>query len=373
MHCSFYVFKFAPRCLFGWTERRNNRQRTVSRDKSHNLANNDPGKQFAMCWGVQVVSVCELCRTHTPVDEIQWQGCYLEASKGESYPVCSQPTITQELKRYDCQICLTEADDGHSPDDIHPEPLEHPGFPLPAPQIHISQVQLPAPTDYETIQHIENLAGPANELPSYNDTMNESPSSTHYALVRVRDEAIHAGVITYGVHLVTARRHRELRSVATKRIREIRDLRTRITSFDVSTANLLDVADKTIESVLSEQEETVSRVRSLQERLLSIEKDINFEGSHRPSPSDMALLEHQQQSIIRELEEKYIKNFMIPTAEDWDSRLQTLLDHVLVEWRKSLEARFEEMRLWAEELRNSTTPPVQTPPEPDVSSWCCLQ
>lgn len=152
-----------------------------------------------MCWGIQLFSVCSLCRARTPVDEIQWQGCHLELFEGESYPLCLEPTITQEFKRSDCQTCLTEADDGHDAQDVHPEPPQHPGFPLPRPQIDLSRAQLPAPTNYQTIRNIENLAGPANELPSYIETMTGSPSPIDYALVRVRDVRLHAGVITYGV------------------------------------------------------------------------------------------------------------------------------------------------------------------------------
>lgn len=315
-----------------------------------------------MCIGIQLISVCELCHAHTPVDEIQWLGCHLELSEGESYPLCPEPTIINEFKRCDCRICLTEADDGHDPNDIYPEPPQHPGFPLSKPQIDLSQAPLPAPTNYQTTQDVENLAGPANELPSYIDAMNDS-SSPDYALIRVRDERLHASVITYRVHSVTAGRHRALVSVATRRRQEINYFRNRITNLeDISIANLLNVADKIINDFLSEQEETVTRVTALQEQLLSIERQINFEGPHPPSPSEMALLEHQRQSIIRELEEKYIQNFMIPTAEQWDSRLQSLQDRILERYHayhRALESRFAEMRLLAhrgsEESNNTTS------------------
>ena len=76
----------------------------------------------------------------------------------------------------------------------------------------------------------------------------------------------------------------------------------------------------------------------------------------------MALLQHQQESIIRELEEKYIQTFMIPTADQWDSRLQALQDRILEqyhEYHRGLEARFAEMRLLAhrgfEEFNNTTS------------------
>jgi hypothetical protein len=120
-------------------------------------------------------------------------------------------------------------------------------------------------------------------------------------------------------------------------------------------------------SFLSDQRETVSRIALLQERLKSIEKDIISDGSHHPSSSEMTLLEDQQQSIIRELEEEYIQNFTIPKPEVWDARLQSLLDHVADEWRRSLHARFAERSSREQELQASTLPP---------NNWatpCCLQ
>jgi hypothetical protein len=273
--------------------------------------------QSTMCWGIREISVCSLCRVRTPVDEIQWQGCHLEASEVDSYPICSEPIITEEVKRSDCQICLTEADDGHDTDDEHPEPSDHPGFPLPKSEVNVSHVRLPRPTTYETIQHVENLAGSANQLHSYEQAMNESPSAPDYTLIRVRDEAVHRSVITDRVFAVTVRRFEGLKLVALNRRYDIDDLQGRIPSHLVP---ILDLARRTIDSFLSEQEEIVSRTVSLQEHLESVEKAISFEGSHHPSPAEMLLLKHQQQSIIRELEEKFINNFSMTKPVDWDAR-----------------------------------------------------
>jgi hypothetical protein len=277
-----------------------------------------------MCWDMEIISVCELCRTQT-VDEVQWFGCHLAASGTNSYPVCSDPFITQEFKRSDCQICLTEADDGGNPEDIYPERVDHPGFPLAKPDINLTQVGPPESTTYETVRHIENDAGPANELPTYEQTMNELPSPPSFALTRVRDESIHRVIVTNMAHTVAVHRLDGLMSVAQKHRQAIRDMQDRI---PVHLIPLLDLAFTTMLSFLSDQRETVSRIALLQERLESIENDINLEGSHHPSPSEMALLEDQQQSIIRELEEEYIQDFRILRPEVWDTRLQSLLDHV---------------------------------------------
>jgi hypothetical protein len=314
-----------------------------------------------MCVGIQVVYNCNLCRTHTPVGEIQWQGCHLENLGRDSLPVCSAPTITQDLKDIDCQMCLTEADDGHDPDDVYPEPPEHPGFPLPKTEITLSRYQLSRPTNNETPPRIENLAGSADELPSYEDAMKDSP--VNYALSELRYDANYRRILMYDVHEDAVYHYEKLASVADKRRQLILDLQTRIPSDIASTTNLLHVALKTIESIMSEQQQTIYRIRWLQGHLNFVKKDINFLGSHYPSPSEMALLKDQHRAIVRELEEKHIQNSMGPTAEDWDSRLGTLLDNVMDEWRKSIEADFAEMSLWAEE----------TPREPRSTSSCCLQ
>ncbi|KAI4846931.1 hypothetical protein E4T44_04795 [Aureobasidium sp. EXF-8845] len=247
-----------------------------------------------MCYGFQAVSFCGLCRLRTTVGEIQWLGCHLKTSEPDSYPVCSAPLITEELKLSDCQTCLTEADNGGNPDDIHPDRFDHPGFPLPRPVVNVSQVELPEPTAYETIQHIENDAGPADELPSYEQTMYQNPSPPSYALTRVRDERVHRDMLTYGVCRVATHRLQGLMSVVRRRRQEIFDFRDDMPSDSILAAGLLDLTCRTMISLLTEQEETVSRIALLQTRLMSIEEDINFEGSHYPSPSEMTLLEHEQ-------------------------------------------------------------------------------
>ena len=67
-------------------------------------------------------------------------------------------------------------DDGGDADDFHPEPYTHPGFSdTKPPVVDVQRVEYPEPTAHESISNIENLPGPANELPSYEDAMNEQP------------------------------------------------------------------------------------------------------------------------------------------------------------------------------------------------------
>jgi hypothetical protein len=48
MHCSSYVYEHPPECLFRRTEHQNNREYTVSRDRSHFFVNNNPGNQLTI-------------------------------------------------------------------------------------------------------------------------------------------------------------------------------------------------------------------------------------------------------------------------------------------------------------------------------------
>jgi hypothetical protein len=244
-----------------------------------------------------------------------------------------------------------EADNGGNPDDMYPEPFDHPGFPLPRPQINIARVELPEPTAYETIREIENLAG--DELPSYDQTMNELPRPPCYALLWVRNEAIHESVVTEAVYTQAVERHQGLIRFAYKRRQDIRELQNKVPQHAAQTKALLDLAYERIETLLSEQEETISRISLLQKLLEPIIRDVNFEGSYYPSPSEMALLKYKGEAIIRELEEKYLQRLMLATPEDWDLRIEKLLKYIADEWRETLDANVEEL-LREEESRASS-------------------
>lgn len=307
-----------------------------------------------MCWGIETVRICELCRSETADADINWQGCHLEASEVDSYPVCSAPIITQELWHCNCQVCLTEADDGGNPDDIYPEPFDHPGFPDTKPVIEVDRVQFPGPTTYESFQKVENLAGTADELPSYEDAMNELPEPPCWYLFTLRNAAVHEHVITEAVYTQAVEYHQKLMSVALSRRQNIREYQNKVPHHAAHTKALLDLAYERMESLLSQQEQTISRISSLQSHLKSAEKDINLEGPYFPSPSEMALLKYKREAIIRELEEKFIQRYKLATPEDWDLRIEKLLDHVANEWRAALDANVDEL-LSVEESRASST------------------
>lgn len=296
-----------------------------------------------MCWGVETLWICELCRNETADADISWQGCHFEASEVGSYPVCSTPIITQELQHRNCQICLTEANDGGNPDDIYPEPFDHPGFPDTKPVIEVNRVQFPAPTVYESFWKVENLAGAANELPSYENAMNELPRPPCWTLLMVRNEAVHERVITDEVYKQAVERHQGLMSLARQRRQDIREYQNRAPHHAAHTRALLDLVYEKIESLLSQQEQTISRISLLQRLLESAERDINLEGPDYPSPSEMTLLKYKRETIIRELEEKFIRLFILATPEDWDLRIEKLLEYIANEWREALDANVDEL------------------------------
>ena len=291
-----------------------------------------------MCWGTQDYISCCVCREET-LREIDWHGCHLQVGEIDS-PICSEPIITKLPTTRTCQTCINEADDGGDPDDIYPESFDHPGFPDTKPVIGVDRVELPEPTAYESFWKVENLAGTADELPSYEDAMNEMPSPPSWYQVRLRESAVHEQVITDAVYSTAVERLQGLMEVAHKR-RE--DIRRYTLNHAVPDETLLEFAYETIESLLSEQEQRIFRISSLQKALESVTKDINLEGSYYPSPPEMTLLKYKREAIIRELEEKFVDHFEFATPEDWDLRIEKFLDHITKEWREALVADVEEL------------------------------
>ncbi|KAH0287347.1 hypothetical protein KCU62_g6026, partial [Aureobasidium sp. EXF-3399] len=238
-----------------------------------------------MCWGVR--EYCEICREET---QVNWQGCENE----------------------------TEADDGGYADDVHPEPYTHPGFSDIKPVVDVQRVQYPEPVAYESYSNIENLPGAADELPSYEDAMNEL--------------ALHLPIAFYRA----TRRHQQLMSTAvTYRCH----INLHLSQNPPLTAiRILDLATETIETFLFEQEQLLSRINLLQ-RHLDI---LNAEIAALPDPHPgLTLFEQQRGSVIRELEGYVEQMSTMETAADWGARLEDLLCHVR---RENQAARMEDLR-----------------------------
>ncbi|CAD0081837.1 unnamed protein product [Aureobasidium vineae] len=286
-----------------------------------------------MCWGVQDHNFCELCRQETAL-EINWLGCQLEFCEVDS-PVCQNPIISKLITYCSCQTCQTEAYDGGNPDDIYPEPFAHPGFSDTKPVIPVDRVQFPEPTAYESFSNVENLAGSADELPSYEDAMNEIPSPPSYDLTLVRDNPLEGVKILSTAHRRATRRYQQLMHVAKKRRQDIRRFLNQNPPTD--TIRILDYATEVIESFLFDQEQRLSRMDLLARSFLAIREEIDL----LPSSPQMALLEHKRQSIIREMEGYVDQDNTLGTAEVWDLRLESLLNHVGVEM---VSASLQEIR-----------------------------
>jgi hypothetical protein len=309
------------------SDHRRKRQDTVSRDRSHKLLTNNQETilsnryQRKMCIGFQEIIWCEMCREETPLD-INWQGCHIEVCEVD-LPTCPEPIIFKSSTCRSCQICLTEADDGGDPDDRYPEPFSHPGFPSDTePVIHMPRVESFASTTYESVSRIENLAGTADELPSYEDILNQTPLPPSYDLIQLRDAAYNESYIPFVAHTRAMKRHHQLMSVARKNRHLIREFLNQ--DPHLAAIKILDYATEVIESFLFDQEQLISRINLLQGHLDIIDAGI----AALPSPSEMALLVQSRQGIIRELEGYANHHHEIETAEDWDLRLDSLLRHV---------------------------------------------
>ncbi|CAD0106181.1 unnamed protein product [Aureobasidium uvarum] len=288
-----------------------------------------------MCWGVQDHIFCELCRHETALD-INWLGCQHEFCEVHS-PVCQNPIISKLITYRSCQTCITEANDGGNPDDIYPEPFAHPGFSDTKPVIPVDRVQFPEPTAYESCSNVENLAGPADELPSYEDAMNDMPSPPSYDLAILRYNEPDPWFAARTAYDFALERHQQLMDVAQKYRQHIRKFLTQGPSAD--TIKILDYATEIIESFLFDQEQRISRIDLLGPSLGTIYIEIDL----LPSPPEMALLEQKRQSIIRELEGYAERHSTLESAEDWDLRLESLLTHVSVEMASATLREIDEM------------------------------
>ncbi|KAI4733097.1 hypothetical protein E4T50_16346 [Aureobasidium sp. EXF-12298] len=230
-----------------------------------------------MCWGIQQYFFCNMCRVETALD-INWQGCHIM-------------------------------------------PFNHPGFSDDKPVVDVFRVEYPEPTAYESCSDIENLAGTADELPSYAKTMSETPLPPSYEMTELRDADYDGLFIPIIAYDLAVQRHSQLMSVA-------KEYRRRIDKYlnqgpPLATMQILDYLTEVIETFLFEQEQLISRINLLQDHLEIVDAEI----AALPSPSEMALLEGRRQGIYRELEGHAESQNTMENAEDWRLRLDSLLEH----------------------------------------------
>lgn len=285
-----------------------------------------------MCWGVKEIFVCEICSSETS-SEINWQGCQNEVCEIDT-PICPDPIISTLSTSHYCQTCQTEADNGGDAEDVYPEPYDHPGFSDHKPVVDVERVEYSEPTAYESYSNIENLAGTADELPSYEDAMNELPPPPSYNLLELRDQDHDGTSIPVIAFYRATRRHRSLMLTAHDYRRQINAHLTQ--NPPLAAIRILDLGTETIERFLFEQEQLLSRITLLR-RHLDI---INAQIAALPDPHpELALFSQQRKSIMRELE-GYAEH-QDTTAEEWGARLESLLSEVR---RENQAARMEDLR-----------------------------
>ncbi|THY26288.1 hypothetical protein D6D01_04504 [Aureobasidium pullulans] len=89
-------------------------------------------------------------------------------------------------------------------DDEHADYPDHPGFPTEGLkhviQVPVGPVDLPAPTDFKTMEALENLAGPTDELPRYEDMPHDVPPPS-WELSQIREDGRYSEVINKAIEL----------------------------------------------------------------------------------------------------------------------------------------------------------------------------
>ncbi|KAI5195351.1 hypothetical protein E4T39_08256 [Aureobasidium subglaciale] len=241
----------------------------------------------------------------------------------DSRGTCAKDITSEITGSSPCNTCVIETDDGGHADDRHPEPFDHPGFDQP-----------------KLALEVENLAGDADELPSYDEAVSaRSPPS--YVLTWAREAETDIAEIASNF---ATYRHRELIAVARRHKKQILELQHMLKDKGSETAKLLDFAYETIESFLAEHEQMMLRISHLRKQLKAVQKEIAFEGSSYPSPSQMALLKHRRDAILRALEGcaelHHLPDNTFESPAVWHLRLDKLLAHVrdeIVKTNKSSE------------------------------------
>ncbi|KAI5199321.1 hypothetical protein AUEXF2481DRAFT_680239 [Aureobasidium subglaciale EXF-2481] len=287
-----------------------------------------------MCWKVETKVRCGICRKEAVVSTVHL-GCHLDAVDMDSRGTCAEDITSEISGSHPCNSCVFETDDGGPADDRYPEPSDHPGFDQPKLALEVGRVPLPEPTVYKTHRKIENLAGAADELPSYDEAVS-TPDPPSYVLTWVRHAETDVADIASNF---ATYRHRGLAAVARKRKAQIFELQRMLEDKSSKAAKLLDFAYETIESFLAEHEQMMLRIIHLRKQLEAVQTEIAFEGSSYPSPSQMALLEHRRDAILRALEGcaelNHLPDNTFVSPAVWDSRLGKLLAHVRAEMEKA--------------------------------------
>ncbi|TIA46211.1 hypothetical protein D6C77_10604, partial [Aureobasidium pullulans] len=238
-----------------------------------------------MCFGEQTEIECDICDSIT-VQEIVWLGCHAQDLDDDSYTCCPKPLI--------CTKYLTR----------------------------------PCPTD---------------ELPRYDDIPHDVPPPS-WELSEIREDGRHSEVIDKAIEL-----WQSYITMVRVHMARLEKLYWRITVAGSLAYIKLDFAEELIKSCLLDAEDSITRIKFLDETLSDLKRQSEEEWFMQ-SPTERDCLQQKINAIVRELQdylEQFDLFFFVDYDLDWDRRLecleQDIADHIDVE---NSEKFLNESRNW---------------------------
>lgn len=299
-----------------------------------------------MCFGEQTEIECDICDSIT-VQEIIWLGCHAQDLDDDSYTCCPKPLICTKYLTKPCLTCVFETVEDIDTDDEHTDYPDHPGFPTEGLkhviQVPVSPVDLPAPTDFKTIEALENLAGPTDELPRYEDIPHDVPPPS-WELSEIREDGRHSEVIDKAIEL-----WQSYITMVRVHMARLEKLYWRITVAGSLAYIKVDFAEELIKACMLDTEDSITRIKFLDETLSDLKRQSEEEWFMQ-SPTERNFLQQKIDAIVRELQdylEQFDLSFFMDYDSDWDRRLecleQDIADHIDVE---NSEKFLNESRNW---------------------------
>ncbi|THX64253.1 hypothetical protein D6D05_10357 [Aureobasidium pullulans] len=293
-----------------------------------------------MCFGEQTEIECDICDSIT-VQEIIWLGCHAQDLDDDSHTCCPKPLICTKYLTKACLTCSFETVEEFDSEDEYAEYPDHPGFPT------------------EGLKHVitealENLVGTTDELPRYEDIPHDVPPPS-WELSQIREDGRYSEVIDKAIELWQS----YITIVHVHRAR-LEKLYWRITVAGSLAYIKLDFAEELIKSCLLDAEDSITRIKFLDETLSDVKRQSEEEWFMQ-SPTERNFLQQKIDAIVRELQdylEQFDLSFFMDYDLDWDRRLecleQDIADHIDVE---NSEKFLNESRNWR------SCSPLDTDPE----------
>ncbi|TIA59545.1 hypothetical protein D6C76_10443 [Aureobasidium pullulans] len=257
-----------------------------------------------MCFGEQTEIECDICDSIT-VQEIIWLGCHAQDLDDDSYTCCPKPLICTKYLTKPCLTCVFETVEDIDTDDEHVDYPDNPGFPTEGLkhviQVPVGPVDLPAPTDFKTIEALENLAGPTDELPRYEDIPHDVPPPS-WELSEIREDGRHSEVIDKAIEL-----WQSYITMVRVHMARLEKLYWRITVAGSLAYIKVDFAEELIKSCMLDAEDSITRIKFLDETLSDLKRQSEEEWFMQ-SPTERDCLQQKIDAIVRELQD-YLEQF----------------------------------------------------------------